>query len=85
MHKPSELCTEEVWTVKGTSLCEEEIYHFSYWGPRRQERKWSFVGYGETGDGDKELDLESIWWAVWKYISLEITWMYKVDAFEDCT
>ena len=42
-----------------------------------------FVGYGERADGDKKLDLEGISWALWKYSSVEITWMYKGDPIEN--
>lgn len=43
------------------------------------------IGYVETVDGEKGLGLESICWAVWKYSSVELSWIYKDDPIEDYT
>jgi hypothetical protein len=37
----------------------------------------------EREDGEKQLDLEGILCAVWKYNASEITWMYKDKPIED--
>ena len=50
---------------------------------KKKGKEVIFVGYGETLDGDKKLDLEGISWALWKYSSVKITWMYKDDPIEN--
>jgi hypothetical protein len=52
-------------------------------GTKKKGKEVIFVGYGERADGDKKLDLDGISWALWKYSSVEITWMYKGDPIEN--